>query len=118
LASKFAFKFNLYRYTAAAVKPKAKPRTTAAAKPMTKEEREAAVAAARAERRESLAAQRQRYGGDGGGGAGAAEITVCTNNACAKRGAKNLMTKLLVGLSLPGGVSLLHGPYRLSSIVF
>jgi hypothetical protein len=67
-----------------------KPRTTAAAKPMTKAEREAAIAEARAER----AAELDRRRRDPLPPVPKAEIVVCTNNACAKRGAKELKAEL------------------------
>ena len=79
----------------------AKQRTsrTTRAGPMTKEEREAAALDARAERRALLAARRR--GGHGAAvsatsssTAAAAEITVCVNNACAKRGAKDVAAAL------------------------
>jgi NADH:ubiquinone oxidoreductase subunit E len=66
---------------------------------MTKEEREAAALDARAERRALLAARRR--GGHGAAvsatsssTAAAAEITVCVNNACAKRGANDVAAAL------------------------
>ena len=67
-----------------------KPRTTAAAKPMTKAEREAAIAEARVER----AAELDRRRRDPLPPVPKAEIVVCTNNACAKRGAKELKAEL------------------------
>ena len=67
-----------------------KPRTTAAAKPMTKAEREAAVAEAKAER----AAELNRRRADPPQPVDECEIVVCTNNACAKRGARELKAEL------------------------
>ena len=67
-----------------------KPRTTAAAKPMTKAEREAAVAEAKAER----AAELNRRRADPPQPVDECEIVVCTNNACAKRGARELKAEI------------------------
>lgn len=68
-----------------------KPRTTAAAKPMTKAEREAAVAEAKAERAAEL---NRRRADPPPPSLDECEIVVCTNNACAKRGAKELKAEL------------------------
>ena len=67
-----------------------KPRTTAAAKPMTKAEREVAVAEAKAER----AAEMNRRRREPPPPVDECEIVVCTNNACAKRGARELKAEL------------------------
>lgn len=83
-----------------------KPRTTAAAKPMTKAEREAAIAEARAER----AAELDRRRRDPLLPVPKAEIVVCTNNACAKRGAKELKAELeRVGASVGTGKCTVKG---------
>ena len=83
-----------------------KPRTTAAAKPMTKAEREAAIAEARAER----AAELDRRRRDPLPPVPKAEIVVCTNNACAKRGAKELKAELeRVGASAGTGKCTVKG---------
>jgi len=83
-----------------------KPRTTAAAKPMTKVEREAAIAEARAER----AAELDRRRRDPLPPVPKAEIVVCTNNACAKRGAKELKAELeRVGASAGTGKCTVKG---------
>ena len=83
-----------------------KPRTTAAAKPMTKAEREAAIAEARAER----AAELDRRRRDPLPPVPKAEIVVCTNNACAKRGAKELKAELeRVGASVGTGKCTVKG---------
>mmetsp|Transcript_5233 Transcript_5233/g.13313 ORF Transcript_5233/g.13313 Transcript_5233/m.13313 type:complete len:334 (-) Transcript_5233:550-1551(-) len=90
-------------------KPPVKSRTTAAAKPQTKEEREAAIAGARAERQGMLASLAQRRGrgttGTTTSSSSTAEITVCTNNACVKRGAKEMLANLQQEASSCGGVS-------------
>ena len=83
-----------------------KPRTPAAAKPMTKAEREAAIAEARAER----AAELDRRRRDPLPPVPKAEIVVCTNNACAKRGAKELKAELeRVGASAGTGKCTVKG---------
>ena len=89
-----------------AAKTTKKPRTTAAAKPMTKAEREAAIAEARAER----AAELDRRRRDPLPPVPKAEIVVCTNNACAKRGAKELKAELeRVGASAGTGKCTVKG---------
>lgn len=89
-----------------AAKTTKKPRTTAAAKPMTKTEREAAIADARAER----AAELDRRRRDPLPPVPKAEIVVCTNNACAKRGAKELKAELeRVGASAGTGKCTVKG---------
>ena len=89
-----------------AAKTTKKPRTTAAAKPMTKAEREAAIAEARAER----AAELDRRRRDPLPPVPKAEIVVCTNNACAKRGAKELKAELeRVGASVGTGKCTVKG---------
>ena len=83
-----------------------KPRTTAAAKHMTRAEREAAIAEARAER----AAELDRRRRDPLPPVPKAEIVVCTNNACAKRGAKELKAELeRVGASAGTGKCTVKG---------
>jgi NADH:ubiquinone oxidoreductase subunit E len=73
---------------------------------MTKAEREAAIAEARAER----AAELDRRRRDPLPPVPKAEIVVCTNNACAKRGAKELKAELeRVGASVGTGKCTVKG---------